>query len=210
MQARHTQSLSCPHVPWPASKHNDNLVQQALNRDGHLSHSRWWKHCAATAQTERRGLSCLTHIHWDSSHHFSSWLSFKMESDSSCDPNSLLILFSPPPFQSLSFDTHTDFLYCLRLTHGACWIGSRLEREGRGWVRIEVLSQLRQRMNKPCFLYPVLLLLLLLSYTCTHTHTCYQALSSSGGSGRQCNFLNTFPRSKCWIFYVFGILNRNR
>lgn len=194
MQVRRTRSLSCPHVPWPASKHNDNLVQRALNRDGHLSHSRWWKHCAATAQTERWGPSCLTHTERDSFHHFSSWLSFKMESDSSCDPNSLPLLFFFSPFQSLSFDADTDFLYCLRLAHGARWIGSRLEKEGWGiWVRIEVLSQLRQRKNKPCLFYPMLLLLpSLILHMYTHTRACYQALTSSDGSGRQCNILSTF------------------
>ncbi len=91
-------------------KHNDNLVQRALNHDGHLSHSRWWKHCAATAQTERWGPSCLTHTERDLFHHFSSWLSFKMESDSSCDPNSLPLLFFFLRF-SLSLLMHTQISF---------------------------------------------------------------------------------------------------
>ncbi len=71
---------------------------------------------------------------------------------------------------SLSLLTcNTDFLYCLRLAHSARWIESRLEKEGRGiWVRIEVLSQLRQRKNKPCLFYPVLLLM---SYLILHMYT---------------------------------------
>lgn len=100
-----------------------------------------------------------------------------------------------PPFQSLSFDAHTDFLYCLRLAHGARWIESRLEKKGRGiWVRIEVLSQLRQRKNKPCLFYPVLPSLILHMYTHrhTHTHACYQAWTGSDGSGRQLNLLSMF------------------
>lgn len=168
MQARHTQSLSCPHVPWPASKHNDNLVQQDLNHDGHLSHSRWWKRCAATAQTERRGPSCLAHTPSEIQPIISLPDSpSRWSLTPAVIPTHCFFSF----FQSLSFDAHTDSLYCLKLTHGARWIGSRLEREGRGWVRIEVLSQLRQSKNKPCLLYPVLLLLPLLSYTCIHSHT---------------------------------------
>lgn len=160
MQVRRTRSLSCPHVPWPASKHNDNLVHRALNRDGHLSCSRWWKRCAATVQTERWGPSCLTHTERDSFHHFSSWLSFKMDSDSRCDPNSLPLQFFSLRFSLSLLTRNTDFLYSLRLAHGARWIRSRLEKEGRGiWVRIEVLSQLRQRKNKLCLFYPMLLLM---------------------------------------------------
>lgn len=99
----------------------------------------------------------------------------------------------------------------LSQTHPRCSLDRVQIGEGRaGWVRIEVISQLRRRKNKP-LLYSVLLLLPLLSYTCIHTHTrtCYQVLTSSEGSGRQFNFLNTFPYSQCWIFVVVGILNGN-
>lgn len=169
MQVRRTRSLSCPHVPWPASKHNDNLVQRALNRDGHLSHSRWWKRCAATAQTERWGPSCLTHTERDSFHHFSSWLSFKMESDSSCDPNSLPLLFFSLRF-SLSLLTHTQISFTVS-DSPTVLAGSGPDWRRKGGVSGSGLrsspSWDRERINRASFT-PCCYSCLLLSYTCIH------------------------------------------
>lgn len=175
MQVRCTQSLSCPRVPWPASKHNDDLVQRALNCDGHLSHSRWWKRCAVTAQTERWVPSCLTHTERDSFHHFSSWLYFKMESDSSCDPNSLPLLF----FFHFCFSLSLSLLTCTHISFTVSDLPMVLTGSGPDWRRKGGVSGSglrsspswdRERTNRASFT-PCCYSCLLLSYTCIHTHT---------------------------------------
>lgn len=212
MQARRTQSLSCPHVPWPASKHNDNPVQQDLNRDGHLSHSRWWKRCAATAQTERRGPSCLAHTPSEIQPIISLPDSpSRWSLTPAVIPTHCFFSFFPLRF-SLSLLTRTQIPFTVS-NSPTVLAGSGPDWRGKGGVGSGLRSSPswdRARTNRASFTLCCYFCLSYLTHVYTHadthahthTHTCYQALTSSAGSGRQCILLNTFPHSQCWIFDV--------
>lgn len=200
MQARRTQSLPCPHVPCPASKHNDNLVQWALDRDGHLSHSGWWKHCAESC------LSCLTHT--------LSKIQPIISLPDSSSRWSLTPAVIPTHYFffcfSLSLLTRTQISFTVS-DSPTVLAGSGPDWRGKGgmgqdWGDLPAETEKEQTAPLLCAATPASLIL----HMYTHTRTCYQVLTSSEGSGRQCNFLNTFPHSQCWIFVVVGILNGNR
>jgi len=173
MQARRTQSLPCPHVPWPASKRNDNLVQWALDRDGHLLCLGWWKRCA-----ERRGLSSLSYTHW--ARFNPSFLFLTLLQDGvwlqlwSQLTASSLSFFLPRVSVSLFWRAHRFPLLSQNHTR-CCWIRSSLEREGRDGSGLRWSpSWDRERTN--CSF--TLCCYSCLSYlTHVYTHTCAHLLS---------------------------------
>lgn len=176
MQARRTQSLLCPHVPWPASKHNDNLVQQALNRDGHLSHSRWWKRCAATAQTERRGPSCLAHTPSEIQPIISLPDSpSRWSLTPAVIPTHCFFSFFPSVSVSLFWRAHRFPL--LSQTHPRCsldrvQIGEGRAGLGQDWGPLPAETEKEQTVPLlPCAATPASLILHMYTHTYIHTHT---------------------------------------
>ncbi len=126
----------------------------------------------------------LSHTHW--ARFILSFLSFKMESDSSCDPNSLPLLFF---FSSVSVSlfwraTQISFTVSDSPTVLA---GSSPDWRRKGGVSGSGLrsspSWDRERTNHASFT-PCCYSCLILSYTCIHT--------CSGGSGTHCNLLSMF------------------
>lgn len=185
MQVRRTRSLSCPHVPWPASKHNDNLVHRALNRDGHLSCSRWWKRCAATAQTdEARAVShTLSEIHSIISlpDAPSRWILTPAVIPTHC-------LFSFFPSVSVSL-----FWRATQISFTVSDSPTVLAGSGPDWRRKGMVSGSELRSSPSWDRERTNQTMPLLPHAATHVFSYLTRIQTfSGGSGRQCNLLSMF------------------